>query len=84
MNSPAAEQLRLSDFDYDLPEALIAQEPASERDHSRLMVLDRSSSVIEHKIFADLEKYLLPGDLLVLNDTRVFPWQVACYKAGWR
>jgi S-adenosylmethionine:tRNA ribosyltransferase-isomerase len=82
MNSPAAEQLRLSDFDYDLPEALIAQEPASERDHSRLMVLDRSSSVIEHKIFADLEKYLLPGDLLVLNDTRVFPCRLPSTKQG--
>jgi len=82
MNSPAAVQLRLSDFDYDLPEALIAQEPASERDHSRLMVLDRSSSVIEHKIFADLEKYLLPGDLLVLNDTRVFPCRLPATKQG--
>ncbi|HUI45008.1 MAG TPA: tRNA preQ1(34) S-adenosylmethionine ribosyltransferase-isomerase QueA [Nitrospirota bacterium] len=82
MNTPAAEQLRLSDFDYELPEALIAQEPASERDHSRLMVLDRSSGVIEHKIFADLEKYLLPGDLLVLNDTRVFPCRLPAAKQG--
>jgi len=82
MNSPAAEQLRLFDFDYELPEALIAQEPASERDRSRLMVFDRSSGVIEHKIFSDLEKYLVPGDLLVLNDTRVFPCRLPATKLG--
>ncbi len=82
MNSPTAEQLRLSDFDYVLPETLIAQEPESERDHSRLMVLNRSSCVIEHRIFANLQEFLLPGDLLVLNDTRVFPCRLTATTQG--
>ncbi len=82
MNGSVAEQLILSDFDYVLPASLIAQEPASERDRSRLMVLYRSSGLIEHKIFADLEEYLVPGDLLVLNDTRVFPCRLPATKQG--
>jgi S-adenosylmethionine:tRNA ribosyltransferase-isomerase len=63
----------LSQFDYDLPPDLIAQEPAAERDASRLLVLDRASGRIEHRIFADFPEYLQPGDVLVLNDTRVMP-----------
>jgi S-adenosylmethionine:tRNA ribosyltransferase-isomerase len=61
----------LSDFDYDLPPHLIAQEPASRRDESRLLVLRRGSAAIAHHVFADLPDLLAPGDLLVLNDTRV-------------
>ena len=61
--------LRLSDFDYDLPETAIAQNPAEPRDSSRLLVLD--SDTIEHRHFSDLAEYLEPGDLLVLNNTRV-------------
>ena len=64
--------MNVSDFDFVLPEALIAQE-AAERGRSRLLVLRRDSGVIEHAMFADLERFLRPGDLLVLNDTRVFP-----------
>jgi S-adenosylmethionine:tRNA ribosyltransferase-isomerase len=79
---PAADQLTLADFDFALPEALIAQEPARERDRSRLMVLDRQSGSIEHRIFQDLENYLLPGDLLVLNNTRVFPCRLPAKKPG--
>ena len=79
---PAADQLTLADFDFALPDALIAQEPAKERDRSRLMVLDRSSDNIEHRIFQDLENYLLPGDLLVLNNTRVFPCRLPAKKPG--
>jgi hypothetical protein len=79
---PAAEQLTLADFDFPLPESLIAQEPAQERDRSRLMVLDRSSGVVEHRIFQDIESYLLPGDLLVLNNTRVFPCRLPAKKPG--
>ena len=79
---PAADQLTLSDFDFALPESLIAQEPAAERDHSRLMVLDRSSGIVEHRIFQDIENHLLPGDLLVLNNTRVFPCRLPAKKPG--
>lgn len=63
--------MRLSDFDYDLPPELIAQTPPAERDQSRLLVLDRSSGHIEHKSFQNLMEYLRPGDLLVMNNTRV-------------
>src|ERR1700722_6063875 len=67
--------MHLSDFDYDLPEHLIAQEPAARRDASRLLVLRRPSegtaAPIAHHLFADLPGLLAPGDLLVLNDTRV-------------
>jgi len=63
----------LSQFDYDLPADLIAQEPAAERDTSRLLVLDRATGSIEHRMFLDLPEYLRAGDVLVLNDTRVVP-----------
>jgi S-adenosylmethionine:tRNA ribosyltransferase-isomerase len=65
--------MRTDDFDYDLPEHLIAQEPCPERDRSRLMVVRRAEGVIEHRAFADLPDLLAPGDLLILNDTRVIP-----------
>jgi S-adenosylmethionine:tRNA ribosyltransferase-isomerase len=82
MIAPTTEQLRLADFDYDLPESLIAQEPAAQRDRSRLMVLKRDSNSIEHRIFSDIEQYLIPGDLLVLNDTKVFPCRLLAKKPG--
>ncbi len=63
----------LSDFDYDLPPELIAQEPASERSSSRLLVVDRISGGLRHAHFSDLGQLLPPDALLVLNDTRVFP-----------
>lgn len=63
--------MRLADFDYVLPEELIAQEPLKERDKSRLLVVNRSAQTIEHKQFADLLDYLRDDDLLVMNDTRV-------------
>jgi len=63
----------LTQFDYDLPADLIAQEPAPERDAARLLALDRASGRIEHRTFADVPEYLRPGDVLVLNDTRVMP-----------
>jgi S-adenosylmethionine:tRNA ribosyltransferase-isomerase len=65
--------MRLSDFDYHLPPELIAQEPAANRDASRLLILDRRSEQIEHRRFSDLPKYLRAGDLLIINDTRVIP-----------
>lgn len=63
----------LSDFDYFLPEELIAQEPVINRDQSRLMVLHRQDELIEHRLFKDLLDYLLPTDILVINDTKVIP-----------
>ena len=63
----------VSDFDYELPEQLIAQEPAARRDSSRLLVLDRASGALNEAVFAELPAFLRPGDLLVLNNTRVFP-----------
>jgi S-adenosylmethionine:tRNA ribosyltransferase-isomerase len=65
--------MKLSDFYYELPTELIAQEPAAQRSGSRLLVLDRGSGNIEHRIFSDLGEYLNEGDCLVLNDTRVIP-----------
>ena len=63
----------LSHFDYDLPADLIAQEPAAERDTSRLLVMDRAGGGVEHRTFLDIPEYLQAGDVLVLNDTRVLP-----------
>jgi len=65
--------MKLSDFYYDLPEELIAQEPIEQREMSRLMVLDKTTGSIEHRIFKDIIDYLEKGDCLVLNDTRVIP-----------
>jgi S-adenosylmethionine:tRNA ribosyltransferase-isomerase len=63
-------------FDYELPEHLIAQEPAANRDESRLLVVRRDSGALEHRAFRDLSEVLRPGDLLVLNDTKVIPARV--------
>ncbi len=65
--------MKVSDFDYGLPEGLIAQEPLPRRDASRLMILERDSGAIAHRRFTDLPHLLETGDLLVLNDTRVVP-----------
>ena len=63
----------VTDFDYDLPQELIAQHPMEPRDHSRLLVVDKKTGEIEHRHFYDLVNYLKPGDVLVFNDTRVIP-----------
>lgn len=65
--------MKKSDFYFDLPEELIAQTPIEQRDHSRLLVMDKASGELEHKHFYDLPKYLNAGDCLVLNDSRVLP-----------
>ncbi|MFQ5675258.1 MAG: tRNA preQ1(34) S-adenosylmethionine ribosyltransferase-isomerase QueA, partial [bacterium] len=65
--------MKLSDFKYKLPEKLIAQYPASKRDQSRLMVLNREKQTIEQKVFKEFADYLNEGDCLVLNETKVFP-----------
>ncbi|SFK45208.1 S-adenosylmethionine:tRNA ribosyltransferase-isomerase [Lachnospiraceae bacterium KH1T2] len=66
-------ELLKKDFYYDLPEELIAQDPLDKRDTSRLMVLDKKTGEIEHKIFHDIVDYLNPGDCLVMNNTKVIP-----------
>ena len=65
--------MKLEEFDYNLPEELIAQVPIAKRDESRLMVLHRNSKRIEHKTFKDILDYLKPGDCLVRNNTKVIP-----------
>ena len=65
--------MKVSDFNYTLPEQLIAQVPIKDRDHSRLMVLNKEEKTIEDKIFFDILDYLKPGDCLVRNNTKVIP-----------
>lgn len=65
--------MELSEFDFDLPEELIAQHPVKQRDTSRLMVVNRKNNTIEHKHFYDIIDYLQPGDVLVRNNTKVIP-----------
>lgn len=72
----------VEDFDYHLPEHLIAQKAAEPRDSSRLLVLNRETATLEDRIFRDIVEYLNPGDLLVLNDTRVIPARLLGEKKG--
>ena len=65
--------MKTSDFDYDLPEELIAQHPLEKRDHSRLMCIDRFSGAVQHRYFYELPGLLARPSLLVVNNTRVFP-----------
>jgi S-adenosylmethionine:tRNA ribosyltransferase-isomerase len=74
--------MRRSDFQYDLPEELIAQTPPERRGDSRLLVLDRGSGRVEDRRFQDLPRMLEPGDLLVVNDTRVIPARLFGHKAS--
>jgi S-adenosylmethionine:tRNA ribosyltransferase-isomerase len=62
-----------SDFYYDLPEELIAQDPLLDRSSSRLMILDKETGKINHEVFSNIVKYLKKGDCLVINDTKVIP-----------
>ncbi len=73
--------MKISDYDYNLPEALIAQTPAEPRDSSRLLVLHRDTGALEHRHFRDLGDYLHPGDLLVANDSKVLPVRLYGKKA---
>ena len=74
--------MKTSDFFYELPPELIAQEPMAKRDESRLMVLDKNTGEIEHKHFYDIVDMLRPGDALILNDTRVIPARLYGAKEG--
>ena len=65
--------MKVSDFNYELPEELIAQHPYDKRDEARLMILNREENKYEHKVFKDIIDYLKPGDCLVINNTKVLP-----------
>ena len=74
--------MELHDFYYDLPQELIAQDPLSDRSSSRLMVMDRATGEIEHRVFRDIIDYLNPGDCLVINDTKVIPARLIGEREG--
>ena len=77
-----SESLPTSAFDYDLPPGLIASHPSAERDASRLLVVRRDRDTFEHRTFRDIETLIRPGDILVLNETRVFPARLLGTRAG--
>ena len=74
--------MKTSDFYYDLPEELIAQDPLEDRSSSRLLVLDRESGKTQHRVFRDIIEYLNPGDCLVVNNTKVIPARLYGSKIG--
>src|SRR5947209_18151133 len=73
--------MKISDFDYDLPQELIAQTPLESRDASRLLVVKRASHTFEHRHFRDIGEYLRPGDLLIANQSRVIPARLLGHRA---
>lgn len=72
--------MKTSDFNYELPDSFIAQTPVEPRDSSRLMVLNRETGQVQHRIFREIGEYLNPGDLLVVNQTRVIPARLKARK----
>jgi S-adenosylmethionine:tRNA ribosyltransferase-isomerase len=74
--------LKISDFDYELPQELIAQTPIEPRDASRLLVVQRTTGKLEHRHFRDISDYLRPGDLLIANQSRVIPARLLGHRAG--
>ena len=72
--------MKLSQFKFNLPEELIAQHPVPQRDESRMMVLNRATGEIEHRVFKEIINYFDEGDIFVFNDTRVFPARLYGYK----
>ncbi len=82
INEKTQTDLRVSDFDYELPQELIAQHPMEQRDASRLMVLDRTSGSLTHRRFADIIEYLDPKDVLVINDSKVIPARIYGHVEG--
>lgn len=72
----------VKDFYYDLPEELIAQDPLEDRSSSRLLVLNKDTGEIQHKVFRDILSYLRKGDCLVINDTKVIPARLIGSKEG--
>ena len=82
VNEKPQTDLSTSDFFYELPEERIAQHPAEPRDSSRLMVLDRKTGSISHRVFSDILEYLNPGDVLVINDSKVIPARLYGHAEG--
>ena len=74
--------MNISDFDYDLPENLIAQDPLEKRDESRLMIMNKITGELQHKHFKDIIDYLKPSDVLILNDSKVIPARIYGKRAG--
>ena len=74
--------MKTADFDYELPPELIAQTPQAVRDECRLLVMDRQSGALEDRLFHDIVEYVHPGDLFVVNDTRVMPARLLGFKRG--
>lgn len=74
--------MKLSDFDYELPSQLIAQKSLEKRDDSKLMVVNKNSQELIHTSFSKIIDFLTPGDVLVLNDTKVIPARIICYKSS--
>lgn len=74
--------MKTSDFYFDLPQEMIAQDPLADRSSSRLMVLDRETGEVTHRIFKDITEYLRPGDCLVINDTKVIPARLIGVREG--
>ncbi|MDO4281049.1 MAG: tRNA preQ1(34) S-adenosylmethionine ribosyltransferase-isomerase QueA [Peptococcaceae bacterium] len=74
--------MKTSDFDYELPEELIAQHPVAQRDQSRLLVMDKNTGALSHHVFRDIVNYLHAGDVLVLNKTKVIPARIFGIKEG--
>ena len=74
--------MKTADFDYDLPQELIAQDPLEDRSSSRLLVLDKKTGEMQQKVFKDIVNYLHPGDCLVINDTKVIPARLIGSKEG--
>ena len=76
--------MRVEDFDYQLPEELIAQDPIEPRDASRLLIMDKATGALRHSVFNQLGRELNPGDMLVINDTKVLPARLfATKESGW-
>lgn len=82
INERAETQLKTADFYYDLPQELIAQHPMKKRDTSRLLVINRDGSPLEHKHFFDIKNYLRPDDVLVINESRVIPARIFGHLEG--
>ena len=72
----------VKDFYFDLPQELIAQDPLEDRSSSRLLVLDKETGAVEHRVFRDIVSYLRKGDCLVINDTKVIPARLYGVKEG--
>ncbi len=75
-------ELKTSDFSFDLPEELIAQDPLADRSASRLLLLDKHTGQTKHEVFKNIGNYLNPGDCLVLNNTRVLPARLHGARQG--